>query len=733
MKIIERIKIKYYRSFADANVEIHDLTDINIFSWANDSWKSNILRALNLFFNWNRSWFDFEFNRDFSFQQIERAKNIKKVGYEWQKDTHKHIDIEIFFNDPSSITSRPQYFSILKRFNEWWYDKSIYYIPKTEGELLTKRDANNQYVFNQVSFENYLFKELLSDDKILDILNEDWKITLEEKDQKIKDYKDKEYIKFLSFFKFQKTWLHSDRNYFWYSQITKTKHAIDKFLNRFSFEYVPAIKDKEYFSDLFSRTLSLVKEIETKSKKNIISEALTNLSDAFNEWEISSSLDKTHLIGSKFSIPEKLIDFFATFKILTKEDWNKSNVFLDLRWDWIQVQYIPILLNFISEQERERKWASPFTIWWFEEPENSYEYKNIRRIINNFIGVQNEGDSNLINYSKEIQIFITTHSKEILSVQNNVKRKEKISIYRVWRNMDTEFCSIVSRFNDEKEAFDKGIADDLWIINESRIITDLEDKLKMEKRIIHTSKLDLRDKELVIKNISLKYSKLLKEKNFAEEEIEKLSKIIVQCEWKDKSFYENIWDQKIIFKSWADFNKRQIFSSNKERDKSVNLFWLVDQDFLTHLEVESIENCSNIFILKMYCLENYLYHPDNLEEYYLSIWKTFDKENYKNEIINELNSQIDWWGLTQDNIWKWRTDSIPMIEHCLKSWFIKEKSAIGLIYDNLTISENTFELRYKFFSMKTYCKGIWVRQWIEKKELSKTDWFKKQIKWIIKY
>jgi len=71
MNIIEKIEIKHFRSFdggKDQNkIKIDDLRDLNIFSGANDSGKSNVLRALNLFFNDEISpGVNFDKNRDFS-------------------------------------------------------------------------------------------------------------------------------------------------------------------------------------------------------------------------------------------------------------------------------------------------------------------------------------------------------------------------------------------------------------------------------------------------------------------------------------------------------------------------------------------------------------------------------------------------------------------------------------------------------------------------------------------
>lgn len=59
MKIIEKIEIHRFRSISDASIKIDDL---NIFSGKNNSGKSNILRALNLFFNGDSS-----FNQKYDF------------------------------------------------------------------------------------------------------------------------------------------------------------------------------------------------------------------------------------------------------------------------------------------------------------------------------------------------------------------------------------------------------------------------------------------------------------------------------------------------------------------------------------------------------------------------------------------------------------------------------------------------------------------------------------------
>ena len=106
MKLIERIEIKYFRSFGEKNVKITDLKDLNIFSGSNDVGKSNILKALNLFFN-NEITIgeEFDLDKDLSFIQRNRSEKelenkrktrTKDDPYASQRDLF--VKVKIFFN-----------------------------------------------------------------------------------------------------------------------------------------------------------------------------------------------------------------------------------------------------------------------------------------------------------------------------------------------------------------------------------------------------------------------------------------------------------------------------------------------------------------------------------------------------------------------------------------------------------------------------------------------------------
>ena len=49
MQLIDRIEVNYFRSVY--SISVKKLRDLNVFIGPNDAGKSNVLRALNLFFN----------------------------------------------------------------------------------------------------------------------------------------------------------------------------------------------------------------------------------------------------------------------------------------------------------------------------------------------------------------------------------------------------------------------------------------------------------------------------------------------------------------------------------------------------------------------------------------------------------------------------------------------------------------------------------------------------------
>ena len=77
MKIIERIEIHRFRSIGDESIPA---SDINIYSGVNNSGKSNILRALNLFFNQETSYDSpFDFDKDYNNAYTGQAGGAREI------------------------------------------------------------------------------------------------------------------------------------------------------------------------------------------------------------------------------------------------------------------------------------------------------------------------------------------------------------------------------------------------------------------------------------------------------------------------------------------------------------------------------------------------------------------------------------------------------------------------------------------------------------------------------
>lgn len=98
MKQIKKIEIKNYRSIKTQTIE--NIKDLNIFSGGNDVGKSNVLRALDLFFNDK----DVDFSKEFN---IARKAEIKK-----QREK-QIISIKLWFNN-DTYKNLPKTFSVKK-------------------------------------------------------------------------------------------------------------------------------------------------------------------------------------------------------------------------------------------------------------------------------------------------------------------------------------------------------------------------------------------------------------------------------------------------------------------------------------------------------------------------------------------------------------------------------------------------------------------------------------------
>lgn len=116
MKIIRTIEIKYFRSVY--TTKLKTCAELNVISGRNDVGKSNILRALNLFFNGQTEWeTPITFKNDFSIQRLDQVRKESVKGKQF-------IQVGIEFIRPTNYKgSLPERFMVKRT---WHRDQQQY-------------------------------------------------------------------------------------------------------------------------------------------------------------------------------------------------------------------------------------------------------------------------------------------------------------------------------------------------------------------------------------------------------------------------------------------------------------------------------------------------------------------------------------------------------------------------------------------------------------------------------
>jgi hypothetical protein len=191
-------------------------------------------------------------------------------------------------------------------------------------------------------------------------------------------------------------------------------------------------------------------------------------------------------------------------------------------------------------------------------------------------------------------------------------------------------------------------------------------------------------------------------------------KKVVFCENQNDEFYQLAKIKGCLFVGLRD--SRELFIQMKKDARS---HCLRDRDFLMEEEIQRVnKNYPNYHVLKYYNFENYIYHPENIDELKLD---GFSKENYLAEILYQKKLKYD--SILTD-IKSARNGYEEFKIDGLKSKEITE------IIDSL--KSDSFEDFYKFFDMKVrFSKKYLDRFNISKAKLCQTNWFKSAIEEII--
>jgi len=110
VSIIKSIEIRYFRSGYLVRLPI--LSDVNIISGKNDAGKSNVLKAVNLFFNRKTDWQrDLDFYADFSQERLGIVRKETVKGKQF-------ISVELTFNRPKNFSgSLPEIFKVKRTWH----------------------------------------------------------------------------------------------------------------------------------------------------------------------------------------------------------------------------------------------------------------------------------------------------------------------------------------------------------------------------------------------------------------------------------------------------------------------------------------------------------------------------------------------------------------------------------------------------------------------------------------
>ena len=198
---------------------------------------------------------------------------------------------------------------------------------------------------------------------------------------------------------------------------------------------------------------------------------------------------------------------------------------------------------------------------------------------------------------------------------------------------------------------------------------------------------------------------------------------------RDRDYYATVGIDNTVFVS--DNNRNNVY----HKVRATNYKGIVDRDFLSDDDIHHIrQHYPNLTVLNYYSIENYLYHPDNLSEYFNSKNKAFDKENYITQLTESKNQAKDTF-IPDLSLNRTEYPYFGEPEHngkALQNRFKNkgengEQSAIVAGY----LNSNDFDTYYKSLPMKTYCTELPQRQNISKSDLAKTQWFKTKMEELL--
>jgi len=204
-------------------------------------------------------------------------------------------------------------------------------------------------------------------------------------------------------------------------------------------------------------------------------------------------------------------------------------------------------------------------------------------------------------------------------------------------------------------------------------------------------------------------------------------RVIVYCEEQNDKLYNLIGFENIEFRGLKGGSRKVYEAAKFEKDK----FAIRDRDYLTSNEINWLtkSHFNNYIILDYYCFENYVFHPDNLEEYLQSKNIAFDRVAYISNMIEQKNEKF--LKIVQD-YQSARNSYFDFTDNEKKCMDKNPEKEIVV-----SLKSDDWQIFYPYFDMKgtdkskSFDKTYLGKYNLKQEDLVKTKWFKQQMEKVL--
>lgn len=346
-----------------------------------------------------------------------------------------------------------------------------------------------------------------------------------------------------------------------------------------------------------------------------------------------------------------------------------------------------------------------------------------------------EGKIAEINFKKGESIFhynyLSAGEKEVFNILINLVARGEYYTNTVFFFDEIDLhLNTKLQYNFIKEIVENWIPDNCQFWTASHSLGFIQYAKEMENAVI-----------LDFDNYDFDYTKVLvpKPKDNADVYEIAVNKEILPFLFEDYKIYFVENKDRIVYSQLNISNTLFVQENGKSgvyhKVKNGNFSGIIDRDFLSDEDIKEVEKqYITLKILHYYSIENYLFHPDNLLEYYLISNRDFNIEKYKSQLLLEKNKIKD------EIIRKLaliRT-GYPFFKEPEHNGKVNQKK-FGNSNENFEqvaeiekyLNSDLFDEYYKVFPMKDFGTTIQERQNLSKVELAKTNWFKTQVEQLI--